>query len=99
MFIYRYKNYQCSECDQVFAYQSTLDDHVKAIHLKIKDFECSGCDQAFSQSSSLNTHIRVIHKKIKDHACNSCKKNIFTKTKSWRSCEASTYEDKRLQLQ
>ncbi len=48
---------QCDRCQKVFSQKSTLDTHIKLVHLKIRDFKCDICEKYFgSKNDRKKTH-------------------------------------------
>ena len=67
---------KCSwdNCDQQFATQRSLDNHVKR-HLKEFSHFCDDCDKGFVTNSELKLH-RIFHQEEKEFACNVCGKTF-----------------------
>ena len=55
------KPYQCEECGRRFLQRSSLENHLKVVHLKIKDYVCKLCSKAFGTKENLKTHMKRIH--------------------------------------
>ena len=58
---HREKPYQCVECGRRFLQRSSLENHLKVVHLKIKDYVCKLCSKAFGTKENLKTHTKRIH--------------------------------------
>ncbi|XP_044745754.1 zinc finger autosomal protein-like isoform X3 [Coccinella septempunctata] len=64
--------------------ETTLNLHMKSVHLKTKEHKCHLCEYASSEKNVLEKHIISVHLKIKDHKCNLCEyasseKNVLEK--------------------
>ena len=56
-----HKKYHCELCPFKTNYKVALNEHVKAVHLKIKDFECEQCAFKTSYGAVWRRHIRKVH--------------------------------------
>ena len=62
----------CETCEKEFTKNSKLQQHIKAVHLKIKDIKCQECDYKCSEKINLQQHIKQVHLKIRDFECQDC---------------------------
>ena len=69
---------QCGHCGKMFAYQSDLKIHVKAVHDQIRDHVCEICAKGFLTSSALNMH-KLTHTGEKKFPCHICGKAFRSK--------------------
>ena len=53
--------WKCTHCSDAFVRKQTLENHIKARHLKIRDLKCPYCDQTFSTSGPLYMHKKKKH--------------------------------------
>ena len=65
------KEFECKDCKKCFPRKTNLQQHIKAVHLKIKDNFCpyDDCDFSTSDKSCIQQHIKAVHLKIKDIIC------------------------------
>ena len=52
------KNLSCDFCNATFDRQSVLDNHIKAVHLKMKDHSCNVCKYVTSNRPDLIRHMK-----------------------------------------
>ena len=69
---------QCRHCGKMFAYQSDLKIHIKAVHDQIRDHVCEICAKGFLTSSALNMH-KLTHTGEKKFPCHICGKAFRSK--------------------
>lgn len=58
----------CNVCDKAFYDASSLNKHVKTVHMDYKPFPCTMCDRRFSENKTLVEHLRV-HTGERPFAC------------------------------
>lgn len=70
------KRHACPHCPKRFRHESTLKQHVNAIHLRLKQYHCpfEGCKEGFADRSSLRYHITAKHRNARDYVCPVCGK-------------------------
>merc|ERR1712029_882777 len=56
------RDFQCRICSFKCFGSSSLNQHVKSVHLKIKDFSCELCGYMASRGADINKHLRAKHK-------------------------------------
>ena len=71
---------ECPECDNKFANQSTLNEHLKT-HNAQKIHSCSPCSMDFSQKAYLDNHVNIFHTEFLLHPdpCSTCNEVIALK--------------------
>jgi len=52
---------QCLYCDKTFVYKTSLQRHIRLIHLKENRFMCEICSQTFQSTFNLKRHASDIH--------------------------------------
>jgi KRAB domain-containing zinc finger protein len=74
------QDFQCDHCDKVFTRNTTLKDHINAIHNKIKRYCCDLCDYSAYYRTSLNRHSKDVHLggNKEEFKCDHCDK-AFTR--------------------
>ena len=55
----RVRDAKCNVCDKEFYDVSSLNKHVKTVHMDFKPFSCPMCDRRFSERKTLAEHVRV----------------------------------------
>ena len=68
--------YLCVTCSKMFSTKSSLNRHIKTVHLQQQQFKCNYCDKSFGQNSSLQTHIKMVHLKLREFNCSYCEKSF-----------------------
>ena len=68
------EDFKCLSCKKNFKYKSSLNLHIKTLHMKIKNYKCEVCDETFSQNHHLNGHQIAIHNKGQEFKCDLCEK-------------------------
>ena len=73
------KPFKCGDCGKTFGQQSTLKNHIFAIHKDqeikgLKRHQCENCDKYFRVPSLLMEHVKIHHEQTKDYNCNYCGK-------------------------
>lgn len=63
------RSYACPTCDARYQYQSTLDIHIKSVHMS--PVSCDICDRKFMGRDSLYLHKVRFHKEVQ-HQCSLC---------------------------
>ncbi len=81
------KEHSCSKCCKQFTQQSTLDSHMKSVHLKIKSYKCYVCTSAFSTSTALQFHL-LTHDKKSSYPCLACPAVFGTKVELTRHLDS-----------
>lgn len=74
------KNKICEFCGKAFAKDSTLRDHVKAIHERKVKHECEVCGFVTHRANNLRVHIRMRHQgEYNNHVCPVCGASVKQK--------------------
>ncbi|KAK3912403.1 Zinc finger protein 358 [Frankliniella fusca] len=74
------KNKICEFCGKAFAKDSTLRDHVKAIHERNTKHECEICGFVTHRPNNLRVHIRMRHHgEYNNHVCPVCGASVKQK--------------------
>lgn len=74
------KNKICEFCGKAFAKDSTLRDHVKAIHERNTKHECDICGFVTHRPNNLRVHIRMRHHgEYNNHVCPVCGASVKQK--------------------
>ena len=68
------EDFKCLSCKKIFKYKSSLNLHIKTLHMKIKNYKCEVCDETFSQKHHLNGHQIAIHNKGQEFKYDLCQK-------------------------
>ena len=55
------KDKKCTSCENVYDNITSLNIHIKAVHLKMLPYKCQFCDAAFGYKSSLKDHVSKFH--------------------------------------
>ena len=69
---------QCVQCGKLFANNTDMRNHIKAVHDKIRDVICDICAKGFPSKSALNIH-RMGHTGEKNFPCHICGQSYKTK--------------------
>ncbi|XP_065206125.1 zinc finger protein 91-like isoform X3 [Planococcus citri] len=56
---------KCKDCGKVFAYESTLRNHIKVCHTDEKPFKCTLCLSSFKRADYLRSHMGYKHPDVK----------------------------------
>jgi len=72
--ITEHNRYQCNLgwCGRTFKQRAHLNQHNRAVHMKLKPFLCVSCDRAFGKRFDLNSHVSAVHLKHRPHVCRIC---------------------------
>lgn len=74
------RNKICEFCGKAFAKDSTLRDHVKAIHERKTKHECDVCGFVTHRANNLRVHIRMRHHgEYNNHVCPVCGASVKQK--------------------
>lgn len=75
------RTHACHLCDKKFFISSSLNKHVKSVHINLRSFRCNvdGCNKAYNQKSYLQYHHRQVHLKQNHHSCVICEKTFSFK--------------------
>ncbi|XP_034239279.1 zinc finger and SCAN domain-containing protein 20-like [Thrips palmi] len=74
------RNKICEFCGKAFAKDSTLRDHVKAIHERKTKHECEVCGFVTHRANNLRVHIRMRHHgEYNNHVCPVCGASVKQK--------------------
>ena len=68
-------NCDFEHCQRTFNDRSSMNKHIKSVHLKEKPHVCEVCQKAFSRASHLKEHL-VVHSKEKKFECPVCFKRF-----------------------
>jgi len=60
-------------CDKAFSDKSSMNKHVRAVHLKQRPHACAVCRKEFTRAAHLKEHM-VVHTKEKEYKCTLCDK-------------------------
>ena len=63
--------YFCDQCNQKFAYMSSLKLHIQDVHENLK-FSCSLCSMTFNKALKLKEHNQEVHSTDKKFQCGVC---------------------------
>ena len=74
---YKLESFLCPDCGKIFGLSHLLNNHRRAVHLKIPEVKCKYCDREFLHRKSYNHHLHV---HIGHPQCNLCD---YKKFKSW----------------
>jgi len=70
-----YLNCHYTNCKKKFNDKSTLNKHVKSIHLKERPFSCDKCEKKFHTRDNLRQHY-VVHTGERKFVCQRCEKRF-----------------------
>jgi len=60
----RNKNFSnCQIFDKNFAYNNSMNRHIKAVHEKQKLFRCQVCEKDFARIDQMSWHVKSVHEK------------------------------------
>lgn len=71
------ESFLCPDCGKIFGLSHLLNNHRRAVHLKIPEVKCKYCDREFLHRKSYNHHLHV---HIGHPQCNLCD---YKKFNSW----------------
>ena len=71
--------HNCDECDQTFAWKSSLNRHKEKVHLQSGDieFSCDFCPRKYKVQSILKDHVKRDHFDERKHQCDMCSKSFY----------------------
>lgn len=69
----RTNNFKCEHCNDVFAQQTALDDHLRSMHQLNIPYKCSQCNRKFQhdQLDEMKEHLAA-HTEMKPFMCEVC---------------------------
>ena len=70
---------KCEKCEQEFASNKILKDHIKKMHSQSK--KCKFCEETFVKCSDLEEHLQNFHYDATQYECEDCGKKIVLE---WR---------------
>lgn len=71
---------KCDDCGSLFAGTSSLNKHIRGVHLKLRPHPCSACHKSFLHISALETHFRSVHLRLQPFKCPHCYRNFSDKS-------------------
>ena len=71
--------HKCDDCDQTFAWKSSLNRHKEKVHMQSGDieFSCDFCPRKFKLQSILKDHVKRDHFEERKHQCDMCSKTFY----------------------
>merc|ERR1712129_60541 len=54
--------FQCSECGPKVKRKSTLNSHIRKVHLKLYQYQCKVCKRLYSCIDGVERHLQTVHK-------------------------------------
>ena len=67
------KKFKCKKCDKRYAFNCTLNEHIRIEHQKVRSHKCGLCDRLFFRSSAIGQHFRTVHgERQKLYKCYIC---------------------------
>ena len=67
------KEFKCTFCDFKTISRTSLQSHVKGIHLQVqKEKQCETCDYKGTTNQQMQEHTKAVHLKIKNWKCELC---------------------------
>ena len=67
--------YPCSVCEKAFCDKSSLNKHIKSVHMGYRPFKCTECDRTFSERKTMAEHLRT-HTGERPFLCTFCPKTF-----------------------
>ena len=71
---------KCKYCEENFAIESDLKNHVESIHEGKEPFKCTQCEESFATNIELKSHRRSLHNEKEPLQCNVCKEEFVLKS-------------------
>ena len=53
---------QCSECGLQLKRRSTLNGHMRKVHMKLYQYQCNECKRLYSCTDAVEKHLQAVHK-------------------------------------
>ncbi|XP_058450473.1 zinc finger protein 883-like [Malaya genurostris] len=72
------KKIQCRYCNDMFASDELLADHIDVSHLKDRPYSCPLCRKSFQSASNRNTHM-YLHNRGNPYKCDQCAQSFKSK--------------------
>ena len=73
------KRHMCSTCGTWFASTSSVNKHMKTVHMRVYDHLCSFCGKGFPIKSKKENHEKIKHLGMKIYVCELCGKSYNKK--------------------
>lgn len=73
------KQFKCIICNEGFAKQFELSNHILKDHESVPTFKCEICEKILLSQTSLDTHKSLLHKFTKKLFCDKCENVFFLK--------------------
>jgi len=71
--------HNCDQCEETFAWKSSLNRHKEKVHLKTEESEysCDFCSKKYKVQSILKDHVKRDHFDERSHQCDMCTKAFY----------------------